>query len=88
MGVELGLPVPGERVYECGAGPAWAGRARDSIPCFGPVWPFIVCLLLEGPGIGVFWASRAEVRAKRGCEGCNQGGWCVMSYVRVESRGP
>jgi hypothetical protein len=30
LSVELGRPVPGERVYECGAGPAWAGRAGDS----------------------------------------------------------
>ncbi len=29
MSVELVLPVPGERVYECGAGPAWAEGASE-----------------------------------------------------------
>ena len=32
VSVELGRPVPGERVYECGAEPAWAGGASESIP--------------------------------------------------------
>ena len=30
MSVELIRPVPGERVYECGAGPACAGGASES----------------------------------------------------------